>query len=173
MDDWWVRLHEKLYVLTERANDGGGVLPWMSLWAPGRIDQLANDFSALLSPGMFREMFVPDIEKMGAWTQYGMYHLDGPACMRHHLDTLLEIPCIKAIEFTPGAGAPPTLTDAYLPRYRRILDSGKRLYLLAKPDEVEPLCRALPSKGLFLCTFASSREAADDLIRHMYEWSRK
>ena len=173
MEKHWIDLHEELFQLTRKVNDEGGVLPWMSLWAPGRIDQLACDFSTVLSPQMFRDYFVPDINKLGAWTEYGMYHLDGPACIHNHLDTLLEVECIKAIEFTPGAGAPPTLTQEYIPYYQRILESGKRLYLLAEPKEVQPLCEAIPSKGLMLCSHAPSQKAADDMIENTYHWSKK
>lgn len=173
MEAHWCALHEKIYQLTLHTNDGGGVLPWMSLWAPGRIDQLACDFSTVISPDKFRELFVPDIRKLGSWTDYGMYHLDGKAAMRHHLDTLLEIDEIKAIEFTPGVGSDPTLTEEYIPCYRKILASGKKLYLLAAPHEVKPLCELLNSRGLYLCTSAGSREEADALIQNTYEWSRK
>ena len=173
MDNWWILLHEKLYQLTLPVNDGGGVLPWMSLWAPGRIDQLACDFSSVLSPSTFKNIFVRDIEKVGGWTEYGMYHLDGQNCMRNMLDTLLGIECIKAIEFTPGVGSPPTFTEEYIPQYKKIIESGKKLYLLAKPSEVEPLCRELPSKGLYLCTCADSMEEADRLINNTYKWSRE
>lgn len=173
MDTQWIQLHEKLYQLTLPVNSGGGVLPWMSLWAPGRIDQLACDFSAIVSPEIFKNLFVHDIEKMGSWMEYGMYHLDGKSCMRNMLDTLLEIDCIKAIEFTPGAGSLPTYTAEYIPRYKKILESGRRLYLLASPDEVEPLCHDLPSKGLFLCTFADTRPEADQMIENTYRWSKK
>jgi 5-methyltetrahydrofolate--homocysteine methyltransferase len=173
MDAWWIDLHEKLYRLTLPVNEGGGILPWMSLWAPGRIDQLACDFSTILSPATFKNVFVRDIEQMGAWTEYGMYHLDGKNCMRNMLDILLEIECIKAIEFTPGVGSLPAYTEEYIPRYQKILESGKRLYLLAEPSEVEPLCKALPSKGLYLCTFAGGKEDADRLIANTYKWSRK
>lgn len=173
MEKHWVRLHEKIYQLTRSTNDGGGVLPWMSLWAPGRIDQLACDFSSVLSPAMFKELFVPDIEKLGAWTEYGMYHLDGPICMQNHLDVLLDVECIKAIEFTPGAGSLPTNSPQYIPRYKKILESGKNLYLLAEPEEVQQLCEKLPSKGLFICTSARSQEAADCLIENSYQWSKK
>ncbi|MDR3336790.1 MAG: hypothetical protein LBT16_06260 [Treponema sp.] len=172
MDAHWIRLHEKLYQFLLPVNEGGGVLPWMSLWAPGRIDQLACDFSTIISPDTFKKIFVQDIETMGSWMEYGMYHLDGKTCMRNMLDTLLTIDCIKAIEFTPGAGAPPTLTEEYIPRYKRILESGRRLYLLAAPDEVQPLCEALPSKGLFLCSFAPSRREADIMIENTYRWSK-
>jgi len=91
--------------------------------------------------------------------------------MQYHLDVLLEVECISAIQFTPGAGAPPTLSPQYIPRYKRVLESGKRLYLLAEPEEVQPLCEALPSKGLLLCTYAPSQEAADILIENTYKWS--
>jgi len=173
MDKYWCELHEELFNLTKETNDGGGVLPWMGLWAPGRIDQLACDFSTILSPTMFKEVCVPDIEQMGAWTEYGMYHLDGPACMHNHLDSLLEIECIKAIEFTPGAGSPPTLSPEYIPLYKKVLESGKKLYLLAEPEEVQPLCEALPSTGLMLCTRADSQRQADEMIENTYNWSKK
>ncbi|MCI8853136.1 MAG: hypothetical protein HFI32_06510 [Lachnospiraceae bacterium] len=172
MEHYWRELHEKLYQKTKRVNFGGGVLPWMSLWAPGRIDQLACDFSTILSPSLFRELFVKDIQLMGEWTEYGTYHLDGRICMRNHLDTLLELDCIKAIEFTPGAGQLPTLSEEYIPRYQRILEKGKRLYLLAQPNEVEALCKLLPRRGLYLCVSVDSREAADEMLNRMYAWSK-
>jgi hypothetical protein len=173
MDDVWIRLHEELYKMTSDTNYGGGVLPWMSLWAPGRIDQLACDFSSVISPSLFKEIFVPEIEFMGSWTEYGTYHLDGPASMANTLDILLEIDCIKTIEFTPGIGFPPTITPEYIPKYKKILEKGKRVYLLAEPNEVEPLCRALPSQGLYLCTYADSREEADRMIKNSYRWCKK
>jgi hypothetical protein len=173
MDDVWIRLHEELYKMTVNTNYGGGVLPWMSLWAPGRIDQLACDFSSVISPSLFKDIFVPEIELMGSWTEYGTYHLDGPASMANTLDTLLGIDCIKTIEFTPGIGFPPSTTPEYIPRYKRILESGKRLYLLADPKEVEPLCKALPSRGLYICSYADSREEADRIIQNTYLWSKK
>lgn len=173
MDLWWITLHEKLYQLTKPVNDNGCVLPWMSLWAPGRIDQLACDFSSVLSKQMFKRIFVSDIMKMGEWTEYGMYHLDGQACIRHHLETLLGIDCIKAIEFTPGVGSLPTLTEEYIPKYRQVLESGKKLYLLANPSEVQSLCKSLPSKGLFLCTNVNSRDEGENLLSNLYGWSKK
>jgi hypothetical protein len=172
MDKYWIDLHEKIYQLTLPVNEGGGVLPWMSLWSPGRIDQLACDLSSVLSPDLFKELFVPDIRNLGSWMDHRMYHLDGQTCMRNMLDTLLEIDCIDAIEFTPGVNAPSTLTEEYIPKYKKILESGKRLYLLAAPNEVEPLCRELHSKGLFLCSFAETRHEADRMIENTYKWCK-
>ena len=172
ISDVWVSLMEQIHLKTEAVN-AGGILAWMSLWAPGRIDQIACDFSSVISPAMFRKFFVPEIVKMGDWCDYGTYHLDGPACMKHMLETLLEIPQIKTIQFTPGAGSPPAYTAAYIPRYRQILQSGRNLFLLATPGEIEGILQELPPEGLFLRTFVPTEDDAHDLLRKVTQWSAR
>jgi len=171
MSDKWILLHEEIYRMTLSANDGGGVLPWMSLWAPGRHDQIACDFSSVISPSMFKEFFVPEIKKMGNWTDYATYHLDGPSCMNNHLDTLLGIEQLKNIEWTPGVGSPPTYSPQYIPKYKKIQASGKNLYLLAKINEIEPLLSELSPKRLYICTQADSEDEANELLRKVGKWS--
>jgi hypothetical protein len=169
--DTWVELHEQIYQMTHEANDNGGVLAWMSLWAPGRHAQIACDFSSVISPAQFKEFFVPEIEKEGAWCEFGTYHLDGPQAMKAQLSTLLGIQQIGNIEFTPGAASPPTLSSQYIPLYKKIQASGKRLYLLAQPHEIEPLLSELSPKGLFLCTQAPSEDEANELLKKVQKWS--
>jgi hypothetical protein len=172
ISDVWVQLMEHVHGMTQEVNEGG-VLAWMGLWAPGRIDQIACDFSSVISPAMFREFFVPEIVKMGNWCEYGVYHLDGPACMKNMLDVLLEIPQIKTIQFTPGVGSPPTSTEAYVPRYKRILNNGRNLYLLVQPDEVEKLLTELPPEGLYMRTYVETQDEADEMIRKVYKWTAR
>lgn len=173
ISDTWVLLMEQVYQTTTAINDHGDILAWMGLWAPGRIDQIACDFSSIISPVMFQGFFVPEIVKMGEWCDYGMYHLDGPACMKHMLDTLLTIDQIKAIQFTPGAGSPPAYSEVYIPRYRQILESGRNLYLLADPGEIEGILRDLGPEGLFLRTFVATEDDADDLLKKVTRWSSR
>jgi hypothetical protein len=169
----WVKLMEQAYRMTSSVNDNGDVLAWMGLWAPGRIDQIACDFSSIISPTMFREFFVPEVEKMGNWCEYGVYHLDGPACMKNMLDELLKLPQIKAIQFTPGAGSKPTYTPAYIPRYRKVLESGRNLYLLCQPAEVEKILAELPPEGLFMRTYVSSQDEAEEMLKKVNQWSAR
>jgi hypothetical protein len=164
---------EQVHLQTYEANDNGGVLAWMGLWAPGRIDQIACDFSTVISPAMFEEFFVPEIEKMGNWSEYGTYHLDGPDAMKRTHDILLKIEQIDTIQFTPGAADPPTYSPQYIPRYRKTLESGKNLYLLTKPHEIEPILAELPPEGLYLRTDVESEEEANDLLKKVEKWSAK
>jgi hypothetical protein len=172
ISDAWVTLMEQAYQRTTASNHGGDVLAWMGIWAPGRTDQIACDFSTVISPQMFEEFFIPEILKMGNWCEYGVYHLDGQSCMMNMLDILLEIDQIKTIQFTPGTGSPlPTYSEQYIPRYRRILESGKNLYLLVQPDEVAPILAELPPEGLFMRTYVNSEEEADDMLKNVDKWS--
>jgi hypothetical protein len=170
LSDTWVELHELIYQKTKLINEGG-VLAWMSLWAPGRHSQIACDFSSVLSPKMFKEFFVPEIHKEAEWCDYATYHLDGPAAIKHQLDTLLSLDYIDMIEWTPGTGSPPTYTAAYLPLYKKMQAAGKRLYLLAQKEEIEPLLAELSSHGLFICTQADSEEEADEILQKAEKWS--
>lgn len=173
ISDTWVGLMETTHQMTVDVNDGGNVVAWMGLWAPGRTDQIACDFSSIISPQMFEEFFIPEILKMGDWCEYGVYHLDGPDCMKNMLDILLEIDQIKTIQFTPGTGFAPTYTEEYIPQYRKILASGKNLYLLAEAAEVENILQELPPEGLFMRTYVDSEKEAAEMLRNVTKWSSK
>jgi hypothetical protein len=167
LSETWAQLMEQVYRMNGNENDGGDVLAWMTLWAPGRHDQIACDYSSVISPARFRRFFVPDIRRMARWCEYGTYHLDGPAAMRNTLDTLLDMDEIDAIEWTPGAGSPSTFSPQYIPAYRRIQRAGKRLYLLVEPHEIGPLLEVLSPKGLLLSTHAASEEDANALLKQV------
>jgi hypothetical protein len=173
MSDTWIQTHETLHQMTREVNDSGSVLAWLNLWAPGSHDQVANDFSAMISTDDFREFFFPELLKMGSWLDYTTFHLDGPQCIKNHTDALLELGEIDCIQFTPGAGAPPTSSADYIPVYQKIQKAGKKLYLLATPGEMEYLLEHLSPRGLYLNTYAESEEEADRLIRKVEKWSSK
>lgn len=171
MSDAWIETHDVLYEMSRKTNRDGGVLAWLNLWAPGRHDQIANDFSSMLSTEMFEEFFFPELKKMGTWLDFATYHLDGPQCIRQHTGALVQQDYIDCIQFTPGAGSPPASTPEYIPFFQKMQKAGKRLYLLVDPGEIEFLLGHLSSRGLFLNTYADSQEEADELIRKIEKWS--
>jgi hypothetical protein len=171
MSDAWISTHVVLHKMIGEINDHGDVLAWLNLWAPGSHDQVANDFSAMISTDDFREFFFPELVKMGSWLDFTTFHLDGPRCIKNHTDALLELPEIDCIQFTPGSGSPPTSTPEYIPIFQKIQLAGKRLYLLADPQEIEFLLENLSARGLYLNTYADSEEEANRLIGKVEKWS--
>jgi hypothetical protein len=173
MSDSWVKAHEQLNSIFINNNEGGDVLPWLNLWAPGKHDQMANDFSTMISTEQFKEFFFPELIKMGQWLDYGTYHLDGPRCIYNHTDALLELDEIKCIQFTPGAGGPPASNPEYIPIFQKIQAAGKNLYLLVDPHDIVFILSNLSSKGLFINTYADSQDEADRIIDKVSRLTRE
>jgi hypothetical protein len=72
---------------------------------------------------MFQEFIVPELIDYMTVNAYSVYHLDGPDELKH-LDALLEIGDLKAIQWTPGAGHEPTSHDRWMPHFNRIQKAG-------------------------------------------------
>lgn len=171
MSDSWIEVEKVLYEMSKPYNDDGGVLAWLNFWAPGSHDQIANDFSSMLSTDMFRDFFFPELRKMGQHLDYPTFHLDGPQCIKHHVDALLEIDEIKCIQFSPGAGSPPASTPEYISQFQKIQRAGKNLYLLLDPSEIEFILDNLSARGLFLNSYADSEDEANLMIRKVEKLS--
>ena len=73
------------------------------VWGPGKTAKLQCDASAMFSPAMFDEFVVPALSAQCHWLDYSLYHLDGTHAVCH-LDHLLAIPDLDAIEWTPQTG---------------------------------------------------------------------
>jgi hypothetical protein len=173
MTKTWCRVHTELFEIAQSCNDGDCCIPWMQTWAPGTHYQISCDFSAIQSPEMFREFIIPELETYMTVNEYSVYHWDGPDALKH-LDALLELPELKAIQWTPGEGQPLTGSECWLPYYKRIQAAGKCLILpFVQIDEVEALMMELSSKGLFMNTFAESEAEARALLGNVEVWTRE
>ncbi len=148
----------------------GGHVLWMGPWSELPATDLQTDFSIMISEAMFDRFFLPFIEEQTRLVQRTVYHLDGPGAARH-LDSLLSLPGLDAIQWVPGAGAPPM--SRWLPLLHRVQAKGKSLCLSCEPWEVEILLTKLQPEGLFLSTNCASPEEADALLNHAVGDSRR
>ncbi len=112
----------------------GGSYFWA--WAPGRMAKFQCDFSAMISPSMFEEFMIPILNEMCERVSYCMYHWDGPGAVCHH-DLLLDISGLDMLQWTPGAGQPPTWDKCWWAMYHKTIDAGKKV--LIGCDNVETL----------------------------------
>jgi hypothetical protein len=139
------------------------------IWGPGKTAKLQCDFSDMISPEMFAEFVLPGLIEQTEYLDYSIYHLDGPRAIRH-LDLLLSIPGLNAIQWTPGDGNPEVGDPTWWPMYRKILAAGKCVHLGPAFKDVEPLVRHLGNDGVYAATWAPSVEAADDLLKRARTW---
>ncbi len=146
-----------------------GSITWMGIWSLQQAVDLQCDFSCMISPDMFNRIFLPGLRRQTELVGRTVYHLDGPDAVRH-LPALLELDHLDAIQWIPGAGAPPMREWTDL--CRRILEGGKLLYIACARDEVKFLLDNLPHPGLLLRTSCASPEEVDRLLEDVARWSR-
>lgn len=157
-DAWW----EAYRRATAIAHQCGGYFNWMRVWSEQPMIDLQSDFSCLVSTEMFNEYFLPFIVEQARGVERTIYHLDGPDAVRH-LDALLAVDEIDAIQWIQGAGG--GRTTEWIDLLKRIQDAGKRVWVLCDPDEVRTLSHALDPAGLMLVVEASSESAGEALTR--------
>lgn len=158
-------LYEKQHALL-RAAGQRVTTTWLPLFCEGRYYPPCNDFSCMISTAMFKEFFLEELRAEMAWLDRSIYHLDGPQALRH-LDTLLELEDLDAIQFVCGAGSS---SSQWLPVFKRIQDAGKCLQVSVEPREVPLFMQALRPAGVMLTTWASSVAEADALIAQVSRW---
>ena len=98
----WFEVFERIY--DEINEDGEMAFCYFSIWGPGRVAKLQSDISIMISPRNFRRFVQPYIREQCQWLDYSLYHLDGVDAVRH-LDALLEIEELNAIQWTPGVAS--------------------------------------------------------------------
>lgn len=98
------------------------------------------DFSAMVSPEMFREFALDQLRYDTERLSNSMYHLDGPAAVRH-LDALLELDKLRSIQWIYGAGSPRPMH--WLDLYKKIAAAGKLNVILGTPCEYLDVLREI------------------------------
>ena len=105
----------------------GAYTDWNGLLSrePSYIPQC--DFSYMLGPDMFEEFVMPMLRVDTERLTNTIYHLDGVGELKH-LDALLSLPNLKAIQWVYGVGQPGP--HAWLDVYHKVLDAGKQIMII-------------------------------------------
>lgn len=151
-----------------RDDDGGNAFIF-NIWGPGKTVKVQCDLACMLSPEMFRRFVCGPLAEQCRWLDYSMFHLDGEDAMQH-VDALLEIDALDAVEWTPRllytgdaseAGGSPKWFDLY----RRILAGGKSVQAICvRPEQVVGLLDAVGPAGMYLSVYAPDEATADKVL---------
>jgi hypothetical protein len=141
----WLQAFQELNRLP--AEKGAELIHWLYLWSSRPYVIAECDFSYMIGREAFEHLFLPDIARQAAAVRRAVYHLDGPGCTRH-IEALLSLPELDAIQFTPGVENPSALP--WVDMFHKIQAGGKSLLVICPAGEVLALCEALSPEGLGL-----------------------
>jgi hypothetical protein len=130
--------------------DGTSAYHAFGLWGRGSTAKLQCDASAMISRDMFDRFVLPSLTRQAGRLDNALYHLDGTQALQH-LDSLLHIEGLDAIEWTPQAGIEDGGNPRWYSLYRKILEAGKCVQAVhVRPDEIESLLDAIGTRGVYL-----------------------
>ena len=165
----WFEAFDRLYALA-KGPDGGNAWCAFNIWGAGKTAKVQCDACAMFSPAMFDRFVTPALTEQCAWLDNSLYHLDGTQCICH-LDSLLKIEPLDAIEWTPQAGLEDGWHARWHPLYKRILDAGKSVQIVGVPlDKIDFVLNAVGTQGVFIMTSLHSAEDIERAERIVARW---
>lgn len=143
----WLKLFEEQNRILV-AGGQTGFSAWLPAWYGKPWSVLQCDLSVMLSPAMFEEFTLPELREKSSAMARSIYHLDGPEEWRH-LEMVLSVPNISAIQYVSVPGDPVNEDLHWLPYYRRITEAGKGLFIVTEDaDKVIELAKNMPAERL-------------------------
>lgn len=165
----YVAAFQRLYA--QVATAGFGTTSWLPVYYKGPAYVPSSDFWCMVSPQVARDLIWPAILREIEPLERSIFHLDGPQALRH-LDLLLELPHLNAVQWVYGAGRGPAAR--WIEVYRRIRQAGKSLQLIAQdPQDALTVLAALGPAGVLVSVeepFATVAEA-EQFIKQVAEFT--
>lgn len=160
------KLYQPIYSALHEA--GGmsretGTIGWIPFWCEGRFATIQCDFICMVSPEFFRRHILPAIEEEAAFLDHCIFHLDGPGALVH-LDDILAIKQLDAIQWVSGAGQTPM--HEWTEVLKKCQQAGKGLQIYdVNLDIIKTLSRKLKPEGIVYCLNAKTPAEAEEVIR--------
>ena len=171
INDIYFQVFDELYDIIREGDEMA--FCYFSSWAPGKMSKLQSDISTMISVDDYRRFVQPFIREQCQKIDYTLYHLDGVGAM-HHLDALLEIEELNAIQWTPGVGEPQGGSPKWYDLYNKILAGGKSIMACwVTLDELKPLLDHIGGEGVHIeMDFHNEREV-EQAMRIVEEYQSK
>ena len=141
----------------------------MPFCAPGPFRSTQSDVSCMLSPAMYDEFILPELDILHRELGPLWNHLDGGNA-RKHLPRLLSLPFLRVVQYTPAPNEPPNGPD-HLDMYRAIQAAGKIIHIELPWQNIEPLVRELDPALLMLQTRCESEAEVRRPIEAACTWT--
>jgi hypothetical protein len=140
---------------------------WMGIPSFEKMHIPSCDLGTLISPEQFEEFVLPVLKNEVKPMSHNIFHLDGIGVARH-LDMILAIPEINAIQWVQGMGNDLAIMQ-WVPLIKKILATGKSVVVDLKVDELDSFMKEVKPNGIFLC-IAADPEIQPGIVKKVEKW---
>ena len=140
---------------------------WMGIPSRGKMHIPSCDFTALTSTETFCQFYLPCVQNEVRRMTHNIFHVDGKG-MLPHLDHILSIPQIHAIQWVQGVGDDLPILQ-WLPVIKKIQAAGKGVLVDLQLSELEPFIAAIKPGGLYLC-ISADENIQPDILKRVEKW---
>ena len=146
----WYAAYEDFSSVLHPTGANMGYADWCGLLSREPSYILQCDFCYMIGNEMFRQFVLPTLKRDTEKLTNTIYHLDGIGELRH-LDSLLSLPDLNAVQWVSGAGQPGPMH--WLDVYRKIRAAGKGVMLLGSGREAPDVIGEIGGKGVY-CNYS-------------------
>jgi hypothetical protein len=141
---------------------------WMGIPSYGRMHIPSCDFANLISPAMFRQFGLPILQREVRTMTHNVFHVDGKRVARH-LDTILNVPEVHAIQWVQGVGDDQPIMQ-WTPLIQGLQARGVPVIVDLSRRELDEFMAAMRPEGLFLWIAADSEDEEQAIVAKLNRW---
>jgi 5-methyltetrahydrofolate--homocysteine methyltransferase len=175
LDGLFFKYYDAMYDIVKN-KDGSSSYTAFKIWGPGKTSKIQCDFSSIMSPEQFREFVLPSLKRECVTLDKTLYHLDGTDAIKH-LDAVLEIEELNAVQWEPGDYNVDGGAETWYPLYDKIRAADKGLWIAFREGKIEDwiykaekLVKRYGSSGLYLIFPIMSESYAKEILKAANGW---
>jgi len=156
--DIFIDIYTEIYNSTNMKK--WGTTCWIPFYSEKRYCTIQCDFICMVGPEIFRKFALPYIEYEAEFLDRCIFHLDGPGALIH-LDDILSVKKIDAVQWVPGAGEKPHI--GWIEVLKKIKKGGKGIIVYPQnPEEIKIFHKELgPEKIIYHGGIKDLKEAEE------------
>jgi len=141
---------------------------WMGIPSFGRTHIPSCDFSTMISQDFFVDFGLPLLQREVKTMTHNVFHMDGRGVARH-LDTILSVPEVHAIQWVQGVGDDLPIMQ-WVPLIKEI-QARKPVIVDLSKNELDDFMEVMEPKNIFLWIATENEEEEHALLKRISQWT--
>lgn len=141
---------------------------WMGIPSFGRMHIPSCDVSTMISKDFYIEFGLPLLQQEVKTMDHNIFHMDGKGVARH-LDTILSVPEVHAIQWVQGVGDDRPIMQ-WLPFIRELQARKMPTIVDLQKHELEAFIDQMEPEGLFLWVATENEQEELDILKRLEKW---